>query len=463
MSTITLKNNLILTDKQKIKSSLEVALLILVVILQIVWPLPSTIAMRNFCLIGGAFLSLLLILFFREKTILSFNIPTILIASIPFWLFIHYVFLQTDLKRQWYDLSGTWLRVSCGILVSISLGQILFLKPNKARWIYFTYVLMGLLSILFFVRASSLQHNIVVPGFTSFFKTKISVAYFTVFTCLMTCGLFLTTKNDSQKGRLFKPFTVYFLVTTVCLVVCISVQSLIGVLFCIFTILTTGCFMVVKSNYLSKARISLIPFLLIFLTVCAFVAFYQYDKKYEGKLSHLKNDIVLSYDIDKNLTWSRSNSVANLPDPVNSDGRTVNVSTYERVSWMRKGIRILVANPLGAGFSWSAFRYYMTKEYPGTTVDKTHSGWLDFAIGVGFPGLFLAWASIIMISRQAILLLKGPFENSHQLIVLYVLLGMSLLWFVAEVCEREFIEHFFFFISLSASYVYASKHHQERV
>jgi hypothetical protein len=30
---------------------------------------------------------------------------------------------------------------------------------------------------------------------------------------------------------------------------------------------------------------------------------------------------------------------------------------------------------------------------------------------------------------------------------------MSLLWVVGEVCEREFIEHFFFMIALSASYL----------
>jgi hypothetical protein len=91
--------------------------------------------------------------------------------------------------------------------------------------------------------------------------------------------------------------------------------------------------------------------------------------------------------------------------------------------------------------------------FPDSQIEKTHSGWLDFALGVGFPGLLLTWAAIVLTLKKAIKELKGPTLNLSNWIVIFILIGMSLLWLVGEVCEREFIEHFFFVLALSTSYL----------
>ena len=126
-------------------------------------------------------------------------------------------------------------------------------------------------------------------------------------------------------------------------------------------------------------------------------------------------------------------------------------------------MHLLVAHPFGAGFSSSAFRHYMVIEYPSTSVEKTHCGWLDFSLGVGLPGLFLTLSAIFLVLKKAILHINYLTNNSHLYIIIFFLIGMCFFWMVGEVSEREFIEHFFFFIALSSSYLSHIKLRQKNI
>jgi hypothetical protein len=55
--------------------------------------------------------------------------------------------------------------------------------------------------------------------------------------------------------------------------------------------------------------------------------------------------------------------------------------------------------------------------------------------------------------KQAFGELKTPYKDSHSFVIIFFLMGMFLFWLFGEVSEREFIEHFFFFIALSSSYL----------
>ena len=179
----------------KPQTYLEISIVLLVTILQVVWPLPDTIAIRNFCLIGGGVCSLVLITFHYNKLEVKKNLPVLLLIAVPIWLLIHYIFIPVDLKKQWYYLSGTWLRIFLGILISISLGGILASKPHLFKLIYFPYVAMSCVTLVLFLMKAFNHQEFVVLGFTSFFKTKIALAYFTVFTCLISCALLINIIN----------------------------------------------------------------------------------------------------------------------------------------------------------------------------------------------------------------------------------------------------------------------------
>ena len=429
---------------------LEISLLVLVVILQFIWPLPHTIAIRNFCLIGGGFISLLLILFYYKPHQINHHVPLMILLGVPIWLYFHYLWIPVDLKLQWYDLSGTWLRVTLGILIAYSLGRIFIDQPRWAKWILFPYLLLAIIATILYAETAIQLHKFVVQGFTGIFKTKISGAYFMVFTCLISYGLILTLNSNSHhkqtsRGR----FLTFCVIICICLSFtnCLLIQSLIGVAVCTLMGLTCVLFILFKNK-----NAKLLALMLLTSLLALFVLFINYDAKYEGKLANLKNDTLISLDINKNKAWTKTLEASNIPLPKDQIGRVINGSTYERTSWLIKGSQLLIDHPLGTGFSWSAFKYYMTAEFPGSQAEKTHSGWLDFALGVGFPGLLLTWVAIVLTLKKAIRELKGPTPNSSAWIVIFILIGISLLWLVGEVCEREFIEHFFFMIALSASY-----------
>jgi len=356
-----------------------------------------------------------------------------------------------DLKLQWYDLSGTWLRVTLGILIAYSLGKILFKNPRWAKWIFFPYLLLAIISAILYAETSIQLHKLVVLNFTGLFKTKISGAYFMVFTCLISYGLILTLNSNIHNKQTSRgKFLTFCVIICICLsfAICLFIQSLIGVSVC--TLMGLVCVLCILFKNKNAKFLALILLTSLFTL---FVLFIQYDAKYEGKLANLKNDVLISLDINKNKNWTKTIESSNLPIPKDQNGRVINGTTYSRVSWIMVGTQLLIEHPFGTGFSWSAFKYYILLAFPDSQVEKTHSGWLDFALGVGIPGLLLTWTAIVLTLKKAIQELKGPTHNLSNWIVIFILIGMSLLWVVGEVCEREFIEHFFFMIALSASYL----------
>jgi hypothetical protein len=77
---------------------------------------------------------------------------------------------------------------------------------------------------------------------------------------------------------------------------------------------------------------------------------------------------------------------------------------------------------------------------------------VDFTLGVGIPGLILCWGAIALtllmgfsqISKRSSL---GLPQILWPYITIWGLGGITLLWIVLEVSEKEYIEHLFFMIS----------------
>jgi hypothetical protein len=179
--------------------------------------------------------------------------------------------------------------------------------------------------------------------------------------------------------------------------------------------------------------------------------FVRYDQGNQNKLGNLISDIKVASQIDINLAWMKdpkNGEISNIP--INQDGKPINESTYERVSWFIKGAQLLRENPLGSGFSHLAFRYYMLKENPNLMLYKTHSGWIDYALGVGIPGLIMTWLAMGLVGWRSLISVRSGSLNSGDvgLSIPWMMGGIWLLWWVSEVSEREFIEYLFFAIAL---------------
>ena len=77
------------------------------------------------------------------------------------------------------------------------------------------------------------------------------------------------------------------------------------------------------------------------------------------------------------------------PLPLLPNGQAVSQSNYLRIAWIKEGFKSLFDFPLGLGYGRSAFgKAILLRFGPGAgTATSTNNGFLNLALGAGFPGL----------------------------------------------------------------------------
>lgn len=75
--------------------------------------------------------------------------------------------------------------------------------------------------------------------------------------------------------------------------------------------------------------------------------------------------------------------------PATPLGRPLEESAYARAAWARQAVGLIAGHPLGLGYAHDAFGRGVALKYGHAGMGSSHSGWLDFAIGTGIPGLAL--------------------------------------------------------------------------
>ena len=117
---------------------------------------------------------------------------------------------------------------------------------------------------------------------------------------------------------------------------------------------------------------------------------------YENSAWHsLRIDAKVAIEVDRYDGWQTGAM------PINDLGAQVNLSNYQRISWAIVGARLLSENPLGYGLLSLSFRALGKQIWPSAQLSWTHSGWLDFALGYGFPGVTLLLSAIVFTWRSA--------------------------------------------------------------
>lgn len=75
--------------------------------------------------------------------------------------------------------------------------------------------------------------------------------------------------------------------------------------------------------------------------------------------------------------------------PSRSSGAAPEYSAYLRAALARQAVQAIAGHPLGLGFGRDGFGRAVELKYGDKGLVSSHSGWLDFALGVGLPGLAL--------------------------------------------------------------------------
>jgi len=428
------------------------------VLLILIWPIAGTIALRNFLLIFGCLTGLIWSYFFKPKINSSLALLITCLLVVPVWLWIHYFMMPTDPAAQLYDLKGTWFRVVLAIVMGGSLGLMIAKDQRMILAVWFAMIALALLTFGGYLFAIWREQQLMVVDFTFPFKYKSAVVYFVMYPCLLAYSLthYYISEHNLDPRKNFQNVRLGLIacgLAALCWLDFLASRALNGVLMAsvmgFILLFITFKYSLLKSKVVGN-RFTWVIFASVFLVLLVSIGiFWKYDVKHGQKLKNLVGDIEVAAQIDAEGGWRNDPAYKGQLTPKRADGKLVHPSTNERIAWFVKGFRLLYEHPLGAGFSHLAFRYFMLQENSNLGLYKTHSGWMDYALGLGLPGLLLTWIGIALACRQALVSLKNKESNrSIALSTLWILAGIWLVWWSTELSEREFIEHLFFMIAL---------------
>jgi hypothetical protein len=165
----------------------------------------------------------------------------------------------------------------------------------------------------------------------------------------------------------------------------------------------------------------------------------------------LIEDIHISSQLDQHNFW-RFNSqhwdrVLGENFPTNSRGIPVAGNTYERVSWATQGLILIQQYPMGYGSINRSFvgmlnHANIQQELEG----QTHSGWIDFGLAFGVPGI------CIFLILFSCIVYKGLRDNDQfGLMGAWLIFGIIPFGVIAEINYKHNFEILLFFIAFAAA------------
>jgi hypothetical protein len=410
-----------------------------------VWVLPGTIGIRHWLLGIGLLSGFFYIWLKRLVLIIDWTfLPLMLIGALFLWVGIHYLFFSLDTVLELREIKGIWLRSFGGIVIAIVVG-IAFQKFKKIRVLFLlSLVLVPLINLTVYVYQSILQERIIQPNdfVTQYLFNKIETAFFgsVAIGALLAYALSLLSK----KQNLITATKLFALYATCMLLALSSVISsskngvavslgLIG-LYCI-------C-MVYLSIFRTGQRIKYFLSALIFVLVFLFIKNIHQAKAGPGWES-LVADIKVAVQIEKYQNWKNPSKFG---WPLNEHGQIVAGNTYERASWAVAGVHLLANNPLGYGSVNNSFKGMLDHQKIAHNVPgQTHSGWVDFALGFGIPGIL-----IIIIAQLSIIYLGLKNKTKFSLIGVWICIAILPMGIIAEISYKQYFEATLFYITFAA-------------
>ena len=97
-------------------------------------------------------------------------------------------------------------------------------------------------------------------------------------------------------------------------------------------------------------------------------------------------------------------------------------SFYVRAGWLRAGLEGIAQRPLGSGYASDAFGRHVADRHGVQGMVSSHSGWVDFALANGIPGLALLAALYGVLIRRG-LRAFGAGEAAGLVLALFALHG----------------------------------------
>ncbi len=139
--------------------------------------------------------------------------------------------------------------------------------------------------------------------------------------------------------------------------------------------------MLLLSAWISMGRRQPRHLVLLLVVVALGGASLSFDPRWNG----LKESLTVGWE-SPSLYWQTWDPAAR---PATPSGAKLEESAYARAAWAHQAVNAIGEHPLGLGFGRDAFGRMVAEKYGFPGMVSSHSGWLDFALAAGLPGLAL--------------------------------------------------------------------------
>jgi len=418
-----------------------------------IWVLPETILIRHLCLFIGAFISFYTIVRNLNLFLSKNALPIWMIGVLFAWVCFHLIFLSSDVDAQWLEFGTIWKRSAIGFIFACGLGLALNGQlqsaPDKAQVSKrILFVGFALPTIIYWMKFGAgflvARYGIEVPELillhpdsTKYFVHKSAYVFFCLPLYAASLGCLYQLYTHS---KIFSAKAVIFLICIAAVLLNFIVEKdRNGEIYALFLALCF-CALILKDQLKSFSyRKVLLGCLITAIPVIG--ALYQFRNN--PQWNSIISDARIAVQIDQYNNWQDQ---ATLKPPKDEEGRQISGTNYERIAWGTAALRLISQNPLGFGLVERSFGRLGKNVWPDAKLHQSHSGWLDFTLGLGLPGVLL------LLGAGAIAWYQSLSSNSDaQIIGGWVLASLILSMFTTELSQKVYIDGLIFMIGLSAA------------
>jgi hypothetical protein len=446
-----------ISDQVKSLQYFSILCVFSVVGLLTIWVLPNTIALRH-VFIGIGLISAIVVIvktkFFKGRGLLEMA-PLILFSLIFIWAITHYFLFSLNPDLELQELKSIWLRALAGSIIAIGLSIALRINTFLRPYFFISLFVVSAINLSAYLYLSYKSGSFILPAdfVTAFVFKKIEAAFFGVIAISIGCAnlLYLISKQFDKKNIFIILFWFFGIIIAIISSVVANTKNGVAVALglCLIFALT-----ILFKALINKSQSNLSLLIIAFSVLLLLFSGWKVHSKFASQgWGTLLEDARISSQIEKHNFWRYNgqnwHKVVGENFPKNSLGINVAGNTYERVAWATEGIILVSQYPMGYGSINRSFVGMLNHaKVPQELESQTHSGWIDFGLAFGLPGILILFTTFISI------VCKGLY-SPHQfgLMGVWLILGFIPFGIIAEICYKHNFEILIFFIAFAATSV----------
>ena len=415
-----------------------------------IWVVPGTIALRHGLLGIGCIAGVLLI--WSQWARLSAPrwglIPLYAISALFIWVGIHYYFFSLNSALELSEIKGLWLRSFAGCIMAMGFAIALSQQSHLRKYFYISIFAVPLINLATYLYDCYLSGSFVRPNdFVKFYFAKIETAYFGGIAASVAIANLVYLLSSKIDKKVYSLIAIYFLGIALVLVSSLLSSTKNGIAIALGLCVLLSIIILVKAFWNFKGS-KKAPILVLVLVLVLIAGIWRGHKSFASSgWDTIFEDVKVSLDIDKNIQWqSKEGTVV---APLNSLGLPAALNTYSRFAYIAVGIRLINQYPFGYGSVNQSFNGMQTHaniyhEHTG----QVHSGWVDFGLAFGVPGLILILSALLSIIYLGI-------KRGDELSLVAVMYCLMVIPFglIAEISYKQYFEATLFFIVFAATIV----------